>query len=230
VRTHAEIRSFCTCMTIDEPPPNGPDARRQQRSSMFVSAVLAAGSEQAAVKVRNMSANGAMIESPLIPPPGTDVLLIRGALAAQGTIMWSSNDRCGVQFASALSVKEWLAPPARTGQQRVDELVALAKAGMLPASGVATGDSDQSRRPRSQEQLVEDLGAVARLLQDLEDDLASSDETLARHGIKLQNLDIAMQMVRAIAQELRSADKGPPASLARLEDLRVACAQALGTR
>ena len=39
-----------------------------------------------------------------------------------------------------------------------------------------------------------------RLIEDLEEDLSSSADTLARHGVKLQNLDIAMQMVRAIEE------------------------------
>ena len=63
-------------------------------------------------------------------------------------------------------------------------------------------------------------------MQDLEDDLASSDETLGRHGTKLQNLDIAMQMVRAVSGELTSGDGRQPLDIARLKDLRVTCSQA----
>ena len=215
-------------MTEDELPPTGPDARGEPRSSMFVAAVLRTGREQAPVKIRNMSPNGAMIESPLTPPPGTKVQLIRGVLLAQGTITWSSNSRCGVRFASELSVKEWLAAPTRAEQQRVDQIVSVVKTGALAASGADTGGSEASRSSMSPERLRDDLGAVDRLLQDLEDDLASCDQTLARHGMKLQNLDIAMQMIRAIAQELSSGNGGSPSSLARLEDLRIACSQALG--
>jgi hypothetical protein len=66
-------------------------------------------------------------------------------------------------------------------------------------------------------------------MQSLEDELASSDETLARHGLKLQNLDIAMQMLRAIASELRSGDTQQRPSAAKLCNLRVACGEALGS-
>ncbi len=59
--------------------------------------------------------------------------------------------------------------------------------------------------------------------------MAASDETLERHGMKLQNLDIAMQMLRAVAGELTPDDGNGPVRIAKLEDLRVACAQALGT-
>lgn len=63
-------------------------------------------------------------------------------------------------------------------------------------------------------------------MQDLEADLASSEETLARHALKLQNLDIAMQMVRAISLEIT----GEQATMARLEDLKAVCAEALSAR
>lgn len=63
-------------------------------------------------------------------------------------------------------------------------------------------------------------------MQDLENDLSSSAETVARHAMKLQNLDIAMQMLRAVADEMRSGGV-PPLSDARLKDLRVSCAQAV---
>jgi hypothetical protein len=64
-------------------------------------------------------------------------------------------------------------------------------------------------------------------MQDLEADLVSSEETVARHSMKLQNLDIVMQMVRAVAGELTSSGSEGPTSMASLADLRMACAQAL---
>lgn len=210
-------------VTIEDIPASRDiDGRAQPRSSMFLAAVMRAGSEQAPVKVRNMSLNGAMIETTIAPAAGSKVDLMRGALIAQGTIVWTSATRCGVRFTSEVSVKDWLAAPSKVQQQRVDEIVALVKAGGpdLRASEGRTYD------PRSHEQLVGDLGAVEALMQSLEDDLTSSVETLQRHGLTLQNLDIAMQMLRAVAGELMPENKGPM-SIAKLEDLRVACAQAL---
>jgi hypothetical protein len=199
------------------------DARAQPRSSIFLAAVIRAGPEQAPVKVRNLSPNGAMIESPLAPSVGTTADLIRGALIARGTVIWSMANRFGLRFASEVSVKDWLAAPSKVQQQRVDEIVALVKAG---SSDPGRNDS-QVDEARSQSQLVDDLGAVVRLMQDLEDDLASNDETLARHAGKLQNLDIAMQMLRAVAVELTPGAGDERKSIARLKDLRVSCDQAL---
>ena len=176
------------------------------------------------MRVRNMSRTGAMIETPITLALGAKVDLMRGALVARGVIVWSSSNRCGVRFSSEVSVKDWLAAPSKVQQQRVDDMVALVKAG----GSDPRSEEAEFLGPRSQEQLVDDLGAVVRLLQSLEDDLAGSNETLARHAVKLQNLDIAMQMLRAVAGELRPDDSDGRVLIASLEDLRVSCSQALG--
>ena len=215
-------------MTSNDSAPARPEARDLMRSSMFLGAVLRVGNEQAPVKVRNMSPHGAMVESPIMPPPGTEVQLVRGSLYALGTVVWVSTDRCGLRFSSELCVKEWLAVPAKDHQQRVDHAFALAKAGAFRNAATATCFNETLDARSSVEQIVDDLQSVLSLLQALEDDLATSGETLARHGSKLQNIDIAMQMIRAVAKELQPDQGGLPTSLARLQDLRISCAQALG--
>jgi hypothetical protein len=203
--------------------PGAPQPRGQTRSSMFLAAVLRSGTEQAPVKVRNMSPNGALIETSVTPIAGSKIDLIRGSLIARGTVMWASTGRCGIRFTSEISVKDWLAPPNKAEQQRVDDMVAVVKSG----GASPRDDRGEPSGPRSQEQLVDDLHSVLRLMHDLEDDLVHSHETLKRHAIKLQNLDIAMQMLRAVSAELMpNGDKGPT-NLARLETLRIACTKAL---
>lgn len=209
-----------------EPFPSSDDKRTDQRSSMFLAAVMRAGAEQAPVKVRNMSANGAMVETPLLPTRGTSVDLMRGPLVARGTVIWSSVNRCGLSFPSEVSVKDWLAAPTAVHQKRVDEMVALVKAAGVSKPDSLPADHSFAREGRTQEQLVDDVGAAIRLMHDLEDDLASSDETLVRHARKLQNLDIAMQILRAVCAELMP-NSHETVSLARLNNLRVACAKAL---
>lgn len=203
------------------------DGRTQPRSNMFLAAVLRTGAEQFAVKVRNLSPNGALVESSQTPSPGIQIELIRGDLRARGTVMWNSPTRCGLQFSSEVSVKDWLAAPTKLHQRRVDEMVALVKSGAISEPAGLPASPRTIREPRSDEKLVDDLASVVRLMHDLEEDLASSDETLTRHALKLQNLDLAMQTLRAIAEEL-VGDTNPNFNSARLDDLRVACAQALG--
>jgi hypothetical protein len=212
-------------MTDDSFDPPAPERRASPRSNMFLAAMLEVGSEQAAVKIRNMSSHGAMIATPLQPPVGTQVLLTRGPLKVQGEVVWCSGERCGLKLASAVSVSEWMALPGNIAQQRVDEIVAWVKSGGAPPA--EPFQQDNRATGRSPDQLVDDLGAIFRLMQDLEDDLLSSPDTLLRHETKLQNLDIAMQMLSALAREVKPESADPTRSMARLEDLRAVCNQAL---
>lgn len=189
---------------------------------------MQAGAEQAPVKVRNLSSTGALIETPIAPVEGTTVHLLRGPLIAEGTVIWSSSKRCGLRFSSEVSLKDWLAAPAAVHQQRVDEMVALAKAGQLSGPPELAVSQDVARAARLQADVQGDLEAVIALLQDLENDVASSSETVARHGMKLQNLDLAMQMLRAMSAETAPDSTRVSVSSAKLKDLRVACATALG--
>ena len=166
---------------------------------MFVAAVMRVGDEQAPVRIRNMSANGALIETPVAPRTGTSVIIARGSLVAEGVVMWSSEKKCGLRFSSELSVKDWLAPPAKIEQQRVDDIVALVKAGGGGSSGVPLPEP----APRSAEPILDRLERVIGLIQELENDLISSDETVARHGAKLQNLDLALQIIRSLSRDER---------------------------
>jgi hypothetical protein len=196
---------------------------------MFLAAVMRAGTEQAPVKVRNMSANGALIETQLAPAKGTNVLLLRGPLVAEGAVAWSSSNRCGLRFSSEVSLREWLAAPKAAHQHRVDEIVALVKAGKMSDTTTVAVGQDVVLTTRLQEEAITVLGAVIALLQNLEEDLASSSETMARHGMKLQNLDIAMQLLRAVSAEIALDGTGGAVRLATLKDLKVACAKALET-
>lgn len=174
-----------------------------------------------------MSSTGALIETPLVPFEGTTVLLLRGPLVAEGTVVWNSSNRCGLRFSSKVSLQEWLAPPAAVHQQRVDEMVALVKAGKISGTKGLAVSENIARTSRVQRDALTDLEVVIALLQDLEDDIASSSETVARHGRKLQNLDLAMQMLRAVSAETAPHATGGAVNLAKLKDIRVACAKAL---
>ena len=75
-------------------------------------------------------------------------------------------------------------------------------------------------------QLVEELGAIFQLLADLEDEVSGSRDTLAKHGYKLQHLDLAMQMLSELASELILGKGGELLTNPRLENLRAVCLKA----
>lgn len=198
------------------------EARANPRSNMFLAALLRADDFSAPVKVRNMSANGALVEGAAVPGRGTQVQLIRGSLIVPATVAWSAAGRCGLRFGSLACVRDWLAPVSKSAQQQVDDAVRLIKLGAvpMPRSAVQT----RAREPASAE-LGRDLQSAARLIEELGDDLSSDEQVLARHGDKLQKFDIALQMITVVADAL---DGGAGGSVAeRLDNLRASSAAAL---
>lgn len=203
------------------------DARRQPRSSLFLTAVMQSEGEQVAVKIRNLSPNGAMIDASMVLPVGASIKLVRGKLIATGNTVWVVGGRIGLQFASGLNVSDWLAAPDKAEQRRIDDVVSLIRAGALPESKSHDVHSYPSSRV-SGEQIAEDLGTVVDLIQQLEDELSDSHDTVARHGDKLQNLDIAVQMLRSIARQFASSVDDRSSDAASLSSLRAVCSKALG--
>ena len=205
------------------------DAREAPRSNMFLAAMLHWRAERSPVKVRNMSHHGAMIEGGLIPPCGSEVSLVRGSLVLTARVIWIAPNRCGLQSRSTIDVGEWMNPPGNCAQQRVDEIVHIAKAGAvpIPVSRFAPGRLLDHPRPTLSTQIIGDLSVVAHLIDDLGEDLVSEPSTLAMHATKLQNLDLATQMLAALCEELSAAGGPEDRQLARLEEIRKSCAEAL---
>jgi hypothetical protein len=80
-----------------------PEQRRSPRYRLLLIARLVTTSYERIVKLRDLSTTGAMIEGPRIPPPGTDILLQRGALEVFGTIVWARDMQAGVEFDDPLT-------------------------------------------------------------------------------------------------------------------------------
>lgn len=197
------------------------DARATPRTNLFLAAVLHGDGFSAPVKVRNMSPTGALVEAAAVPNVGAAVHLVRGSLTITGQIVWSWQGRCGVRFASLVSVREWLAPPANRDQQRVDDAVRLLKSGTIPLAPVTAAANSAGSR-----QFGDDLRNLARLLEALTDHLIGNEATLLAHGDELQDLDIAVQTLNAVASAI-GGDGDGLGDLSRIENLRASCRQAL---
>lgn len=85
------------------------DARRGPRFRVLLVARLLTTSGERTVKLRDISANGAMVEGDRLPAPGTDVMLRRGALELIATIVWTQDGRAGLEFDEPLTEAElWM--------------------------------------------------------------------------------------------------------------------------
>lgn len=168
-----------------------------------------------------MSGSGALVEGAAVPEGGAFVHLIRGQLTVAADVVWSAGGRCGLRFASLVSIQEWLAPPANREQRRVDDAMRVMKAGAIPLPlGPLPHDAS------SEVELATDLGAVAKLLEAHCEDLLVDPQALVRYGDRLQNLDIVLQTIGAVADML--SGKGDEQVIAsRLQNLRVSARQAV---
>ena len=197
------------------------EKRHTERAKLFLAATLHAGGGSRNVTVRNLSLGGALIEVHQPPPVGTAVELRRGQLKASATVVWVAPRECGLHFDMPLALHEWLPTAARSGQDRIDEAVAQFKAGVPALLQPAATDAAGSSAPGLlRSRLCEELGYVARLLEALGDELAEDRTVTVRHGAKLQDLDIAIQILGHVANILKADD--PDAEIAKIgmADLR----------
>ena len=107
-----------------QPDRNEDESRSDPRSSVFLTAVLYTGSEQTPVRIRNLSAHGALLEGTNLPPEGISVQIRRGSLSAAGDIAWSRDQHCGLRFAAIIDVASWIERAGPAGQQKIDAAIA----------------------------------------------------------------------------------------------------------
>ena len=80
------------------------ESRGGHRSNVFLAATLVVAGTSVPVRVRNISARGALIDGGKLPPEGTAIELRRGSLAATGAIAWHVSGQCGVRFDADIDV------------------------------------------------------------------------------------------------------------------------------
>jgi hypothetical protein len=177
------------------------DARQTPRSSLYLGAALYCDGSSTAVRIRNMSPGGALLEGAVLPEVGALVQLVRGSLIIHGLVIWCSAGRCGLKFSGLVAVEQWRACPSNVEQQRVDEVVRLVKAGAVPLP-VATVSEHKQRAEAAEagSELPQDLRRVCELLEQLGDVLACDPDVISRHGTALQNLDIAIQLIAGVQE------------------------------
>jgi hypothetical protein len=84
------------------------EPRTSRPFRVLLSARLITTTDEIAVKLRDLSCEGAMIEGMQLPGAGTDVILKRGGLELFATVAWSAGRRAGLTFESAVSEVELL--------------------------------------------------------------------------------------------------------------------------
>jgi hypothetical protein len=169
-----------------------PESRTDRRSNVFLTATLVMAGGSVAVRVRNISARGALVDGPGLPAEGATVDLCRGSLIAHGDIAWQADDQCGVRFDADIDVESWTRRVGHTGQQAVDDMVALVRrpAATGAASPVPPASLMQAARQDS-------LALISA-------DLAEACERFAARPDFVNNCAEELLELDAIAQRLRN--------------------------
>ncbi len=74
------------------------ELRASPRFRVMLSAKLVTTTDEHAVKLRDLSAAGALAEGDRLPAAGKDVVVRRGAAEAFARVVWSDGSRCGLEF------------------------------------------------------------------------------------------------------------------------------------
>ena len=163
----------------------GSDPRLDRRANVFLMAVLCTGPNSCPIRIRNLSAHGALLEGSGIPREGSAIVLKRGSLSATGEVAWQSNRICGVRFHNELEVEEWVKRAGPVGQQRIDSAVAAYRDHDPSVSRLAVLSRDDDRDVRQsvgQEllQICERIAALPNMSTELAEELLKIEAAARR--------------------------------------------------
>jgi hypothetical protein len=84
----------------------GPEPRAETRHPLIWSGLVRHGDENALVRIRNISATGAMIQSLATLAPGNEVVLDLGEAGTHSAqVCWSHGDQAGIAFAETFDIR-----------------------------------------------------------------------------------------------------------------------------
>lgn len=170
-----------------EPPPPRLDGRGRHRSNVFVSAALYSDGGSAPAMIRNLSESGALVEGPVLPPPGTQVRLRRGSFEVTGVVVWQNSRRVGLKFDSSISVDDWLPSATRKHQALVDKMIHDVRTSVV-----------ERLNPPSLEP-VWTAEKIASFLECVAEEFSTDGRIVDEHSDQLQRLEIVVQRIRRLA-------------------------------
>ena len=197
------------------------DGRADPRMNLFLSATVEVDGRSLAVRIRNLSVRGAMIESPGLPREGSAIVIERTGLKIGGTLRWASGPRAGVQFDRTIDLAAWspsLGLSVRN-QSDVDSAIAAVRSGAAPCSLPNPRRAEPVDNAALRTRVGEELNCVARMLEEAGDALAGDPNVIARHMERLQEVDMASQMLIELAALLAADNPAAALGEVKLSDL-----------
>jgi hypothetical protein len=194
-----------------EPPAahaTGTEHRRAPRTNMFIAGTAEVEGRAIAVRLRNMSEGGALIEPSEPIRSGVFVVLRRGGNEAGGRVAWSHGLRCGIAFTGPVCVATWMGRPVPRdgeGQRRVDAIQAQIRNGATPILAAHPARPEVSAQ-LLQQRLSDELVQLKHIIDTIGETLAGEPEMLERHAGSMQQFDIASQTLAHLARILTAPD------------------------
>ncbi len=180
--------------------------RIAQRVNMLAPATLYSEDSSNPVRIRNLSIWGAMVEANFEPRLGSEVSISRGKLSIVGKVAWTGAGQFGISFANPVRVHDWLKPDRNTEQPLADRV-------FLRVVGATEVETEASFHPEyacvGDKQAVDDFEEIVLLLSELGNELSEDLTVVGQHGHVLQNLDLALQILRRLHANTRKSERQP---------------------
>jgi hypothetical protein len=82
--------------------------RQAKRARVLLAAKLQTESGEIDARLRDLSRKGALVESNVVPPVGTELIFNRGATSVPARVAWTAGNRVGLEFAYMIDENEVL--------------------------------------------------------------------------------------------------------------------------
>ena len=196
-------------------PADEPPQREAVRNFVSLPVTLCWGAERAPAEIKNLTGFGALVHCAAGPARNSEVRLVRGQNEVVGEVARKDGDLLGLRFASPISVRDWMLPPRESGSAR------HANAGPSPATPSVDPRREKATR------MMQDLVLVSSLIDELGIALAADPDISDIHMPKIQNLDVAMQMLAVVCWQLSEDTATERKDLASPDSLRRSCQASL---
>lgn len=84
--------------------------RRSRRKTVLLNASIDLSGHMIPARVRNLSAEGVLIEANQPPVEGTEVIIRKGGMSLAGRVAWVDGNRAGLAIADGLAPERVLRP------------------------------------------------------------------------------------------------------------------------
>lgn len=91
---------------MDESSPT--QNRKTRRSNVLMAASLELSGTSLPVKLRNLSADGALVQGDKLPVEGASILFRKGDLTMPGQVAWVKGKQAGINFSQPLNPEQLL--------------------------------------------------------------------------------------------------------------------------